>query len=240
MDIVYELQNRVGYFQVDHTHRLRLGFLFQLLQEAAIHHANQSSIGTGVMDSKGESWILNRVALQLERYPRLDETITIRTWATALKHFKGFREFRILSGGEIMGRVSTLWLYINMKKKTFTRLPVEVEEAFPTRPDDCYFENLDRLRLPRAGQKARPARVTLRFADFDGNAHVNNAAFIEILQTALHLQQRDTHPHTLEIQFTREIPPDAEAVEVRLEPKDGETLFSLGTSGEAAAFGRVV
>ncbi|MCB1120580.1 MAG: hypothetical protein KJT03_03450 [Verrucomicrobiae bacterium] len=239
MDVVYELQNRVGYYQVDLSHRIRLGFLFQLFQEAAIHHANQYEIGTRNMEARGESWILNRVALKLDRYPKLDEELTIQTWATSLKHFKGFREFRVCSGGEVIGKISTLWLYISMEKKAFTRLPFEVEETFPTRSDDIYFDNLDRLRLPKPASESAATRVTLRYSDIDGNQHVNNAAFIDILQAALYHRNLNTRPQEVEIQFAREIPPDAGEVEVRLEPRGNEVLFSLGAAGEAAAFGRL-
>ena len=55
MDEVYSLEQQVNYFLVDQDHKLRLSSLFQLLQEAAIHHANQYHIGTGIMHSKGES-----------------------------------------------------------------------------------------------------------------------------------------------------------------------------------------
>jgi medium-chain acyl-[acyl-carrier-protein] hydrolase len=240
MDEIYKLNHKVGYFQVDHQHRIQLGSLFKLLQEAAIHHANQAEIGTQIMTKKGESWVLNRVAMKLSRYPRFDESITIQTWATSLKQFKGFREFRILTGDEIIGQVSTLWLYINMEKKAFTRLPFEVEESFPIRPDHSYYPRLDKLRLPKPDKESIRTQVSLRYGDIDGNLHVNNAAYMEMLQTGLYNQNLDTRPKILEIQFAKEIPPDAGQVEVRFQSLAEETRFSLGTSEEVAAFGRLL
>ncbi len=239
MDSLYELTQRIGYFQVDQHHSIRLSSLFQLFQEAAIHHANQWEIGTSIMEDKGESWILNRVAMQLDRYPRLDETVTIQTWAPRLTQFKGFREFRIVVGGETIGRISTLWLYINIEKKAFSKIPFEIEQAFPVRPDDIYFESLDRLRLPKPKSNSLATSISLRYTDIDGNHHVNNAAYMDMIQTALHHQNLDTRPRTVEIQFAREISPDAESVTVQLESADEKTIFGIGTAEEVAAFGRL-
>ena len=239
MDSFYSLFHKIGYFQVDHQHKIQLGALFQLMQEAAIHHANQAQIGTSIMEDKGESWILNRIAMQMIRYPVLDEAITVRTWSTGLKHFKGFREFRILAGDEQLGKISTLWLYINLENKSFARIPQEIEKAFPVHPEEVFFEDLDRLRLKKPGAEAKTTEVSLRYTDIDGNQHVNNTAYMDILQTALHHQNLDTQPLNLEIQFAKEIPPDAEVVNIHLEPTPEGTIFSLGAKDESAAFGRL-
>ncbi|MCZ6674238.1 MAG: thioesterase [Verrucomicrobia bacterium] len=239
MDSRYILDHKVGYFQVDHRQKIQISALFHLLQEAAIHHANQFQIGTGIMEAKGESWILNRVALHLARYPEFEEAITIRTWATNFIHFKGFRDFRILSSGEEIGRVSTLWLYIDMHEKSFARLPVEIEQSFPVHKDEVNHPDLDRLRLPKPADSARKTSVSLRYSDIDSNQHVNNAAYLDILQTALHHQNLNTHPLKIEIQFAKEISPDTESVDVRLESVDDSICFSLGNGDETAAFGRL-
>ncbi len=239
MDEIYTLKHRVGYFQVDRDHRIQLGSLFKLLQEAAIHHANQAKIGTQIMEDKGESWILNRVAMKLERYPRFDEVLNIKTWATGMKHFKGFRDFRLYVGDEMIGQVSTLWLYINMESKSLTRLPQEIEESFLTRPDQVYFDKLDKLRPPKPGLDAQETTISLRYGDIDGNQHVNNTAYMEYLQTALHHQKLDTRPKKLEIQFAREISPETKNISVLLESQVSDCSFGIKGEDVVAAFGKL-
>jgi medium-chain acyl-[acyl-carrier-protein] hydrolase len=239
MEMLYKLDLKIGYFHVDQHHSIRLSSLFQLMQEAAIHQANQYEIGTNIMKDKGESWILNRVVMELTRYPKLNEAITIQTWATRLAHFKGFREFRILSEGELIGRASTLWLYINLSSKMFAKLPMEAVKAFPVRPDEVFVQGLDRLRLPKPGPGAPSTSVSLRYSDIDGNRHVNNAAYMDMLQPGLYHQKMDTRPNKVQIQFAKEISPDADFVNVRFESTDDQTCFGLGTGEETAAFGRI-
>jgi medium-chain acyl-[acyl-carrier-protein] hydrolase len=177
--------------------------------------------------------------MQLSRYPKLDEFITIETWATHLAQFKGFREFRILSDGEVIGKASTLWLYINLANKSFTKLPIEVVESFPVRPDEMFVDGLDRLRLPKPKKDAPRTAVSLRYSDIDGNHHVNNAAYMDMLQTGLFHQKMDTRPNRVEIQFAKEISPDVNFVDVRFESFADHTCFGLGASEETAAFGRI-
>ncbi len=239
MGEIYELTHRVGYFQVDHAHRLQLGSLFKLLQEAAIHHANQAKIGTQIMEDKGESWILNRVAMKLERYPRFDEVLHIKTWATGMKHFKGFRDFRLYVGDELIGQVSTLWLYINMESISLTRLPQEIEESFLTRPDQVYFDKLDKIRLPKPAADAQETSISLRYGDIDGNQHVNNTVYMEYLQTALHHQKLDTRPKELQIQFAREVSPETQKISVLLHHKENSQTFGIKGEDEVAAFGNL-
>ena len=239
MDEIYTLEHRVGYFQVDRDHRIQLGSLFKLLQEAAIHHANQAKIGTQIMEDRGESWILNRVALKLERYPSFDELLRIETWATGMNRYKGFRDFRLYIGDELIGQVSTLWLYINMETKSFTRLPEEIEEQFPTRPDEVYYQRLDKLRNPKPGPDAKETNISLRYGDLDGNQHVNNAAYMDFLQTALHHQNLDTRPQKIEIQFSKEISPEIQSVSAHIEESDNSIGFAVCGENEIAAFGQL-
>lgn len=237
IDRIYTLKHRVGYFQVDQDHRIHLSSLFKLLQEAAIQHATQGNIGTQIMEEKGESWILNRVVMQLDRYPRFDESLTIQTWATQMKHFKGFREFRILAGEELLGKVSTLWLYINMKEKAIARLPGDTVKYFPTRPNEIFFEDLDRLRLKKPGPEAKETQVTLRYSDIDGNQHVNNAAYMDFLQTALYHQNLNTRPKELQIQFSKEISPQTNIVSVHLTKDKERGIFGINSMGDPTASG---
>ena len=59
---------------------------------------------------------------------------------------------------QLIGKVSTLWLYIDLNAKAIARLPSEAVKQFPTRPDEIFFEDLDRLRLPKPGPEAQAIR----------------------------------------------------------------------------------
>jgi acyl-CoA thioesterase FadM len=237
----YTLEATVRFAEVDREQAMTLPALLQLLQEAAIRHADLYGVGAEGLAERGTSWVLNRLAVGIERYPLRDEALRVETWSTGVRGFRGFREFRLFCGAELLLSASSLWLWIDLRTRTLTRVPEELAAAFPIggagrapfRPE------LEKLRFaaPSAGAAAVP--VTVRYSDFDANGHVNNTAFFDYLQTALVRQGRPPHPRRLELQFLREIPLGAESAEVRLEPGAEATAFAIGGVEGAYAQGVV-
>jgi len=221
------LQTTVPYWNVDREQVLLLRGVFEFFQEAAIKHADLFDTGTRAMISRGESWVLNRMAAAIHRYPRYEEAVKVVTWSTGVRACKGFRDFRFYCGDELVASASSLWLYVNLKTKTLSRVPPDVAAAFPSRPGDVFRPELDKLKLtpPAAGTAGRA--ISVRYSDVDGNGHVNNTAYFDYLQTALARSGGSPRPSRLEIQFLKEIPPTAETVSVALETRGQNIAFGL-------------
>ena len=73
----------------------------------------------------------------------------------------------------------------------------------------------------------------------DANDHVNNTAYIDLLQTALARLGRPARPRDIRIKYGRGIPGNADGVEVRLAPAGdgGATAFSIASGDENFAQG---
>ncbi len=227
----YTLETTVRFAEVDPDQVLLLPALFQLLQEAAIRHADLYGVGAQGLAERGTSWVLNRLAVGLTRFPRRDEALRVETWSTGVRGFRGYREFRLFSGAEQLLAGSSLWLWIDLRTRALARVPEELEAKFPVggagRPP--YRPELERLRFVAPGAAAPETAVSVRYSDCDANGHVNNTAYFDYLQTALARQGRAAHPAKIELQFLREIPPAAEAVRVRLEAREaGVAAFAIG------------
>jgi acyl-ACP thioesterase len=234
------LNTVVAYWDVDRDNLLGLPAVFKFLQEAAIKHADQFDAGTRAMTTRGESWVLNRMAASIRRYPRYEEQVRIVTWSSGVRAFKGYRDFRIYCGDELVLSASSLWLYVTMKTKSLIRVPEEVARLFPSRPGEEFRPELDKLRLAPPDQDSfPPCRVSVRYSDFDGNGHVNNTTYFDILQTALARAGLSTRPQTVEAQFLKEIPPGVESVDVHLERREQSVVFGIGTPDGLFAQGQV-
>jgi acyl-ACP thioesterase len=119
-------------------------------------------------------------------------------------------------------------------------VPENIAHTFPIGSGSSpYRPELDRLRLTPPAATAPAFSLDLRYSDQDANGHVNHTAYFDLLQTALLLQGLSPQPQRLEIQFQREIPPDASTVEVRLEKHPEATAFSLGSGSTSFAQGLV-
>ena len=81
--------------------------------------------------------------------------------------------------------------------------------------------------------------MSVRYSDFDGNRHVNNTTYFDILQTALARSGLSTRPQTVEAQFLKEIPPEVEWVDVHIERREKAVAFGIGTPDALFAQGQV-
>ena len=237
----YTLTTVVPFADVDRHQVMLLPQLFKLLQEAAVQHADLYGVGVRGIAERGTSWVLNRLAVELTRYPRRDETIRVTTWSTGVHTFKGYREFRLHSGNELLLSASSLWLWIDLRTRALTRVLAEIAATFPVGSGSPpYRPELDQLRLTPPADTAPVLNLALRYSDQDANGHVNHTAYFDLLQTALLRRGLSPQPRQLEIQFQREIPPDTTEVEVRLDHRGHETAFSLTSGSTSFAQGLVV
>lgn len=110
MSETFTLNSTVSYWDVDRDQLLTLGGVFKLLQEAAIKHADLFDLGAKAMAAHGESWVLNRVAAEIVRYPRYEEAVKVVTWSAGVRGFRGYRDLRLYCGEELVASASTLWL----------------------------------------------------------------------------------------------------------------------------------
>lgn len=224
----------VSYKDVDREETLLLSSIFGFLQEAAIQQANLFDTGTRAAAASGSSWVLNRMSVKIDRYPKYEDHLRVETWSARVAGFRGYREYRIFSGEERIISGSSLWLYFNLSSKALVRVPAQVAENFPSVEDEVYAPNLDTFPITFPAETAPKQSISIRYSDVDGNGHVNNTAYFDFLQTALNCRSLSPKPERLQIKFLKEIPPDTAAVDVQLEPRGPATVFSI--SAEAAIF----
>ncbi|MDD2763730.1 MAG: thioesterase [Opitutaceae bacterium] len=238
MNAALTLDMTVAYGDVDRDQLLLLPGVFKFLQEAAIKHADQFDAGTRAMVNRGESWVLNRLAATIHRYPRYEEAVRVVTWSSGIRTCKGYRDFRVFCGEELVAAASSLWLYVSLKTRSLVRIPEEIAIMFPSRSGEVFRSDLDKLKLaPPAAGSARSFPVSVRYSDVDGNGHVNNTAYLDYLQTALVKSGLPARPRNVEIQFLKEIPPESEMVAVSLDRREDAVAFRIGRGEEAFALG---
>ncbi|HUJ43656.1 MAG TPA: acyl-ACP thioesterase domain-containing protein [Opitutaceae bacterium] len=231
----------VSYWDVDRDQQVLLAAVFKFLQEAAIKHADQLEAGARAMVTRGESWVLNRLAAQISRYPHYEERLRVETWSTGIRTFRGYRDFRVLCGEELVVSASSLWLYVNARTKSLVRVPGQIAAAFPSGPGAVFRPDLDQLKLiPPDPASATRWPVSVRYSDLDGNGHVNNTAYFDYLQTALIRSRFPPRPAKVEIQFLKEIPPEVDAVEVQLAARGSAIAFGITGPGILFAQGQVL
>lgn len=235
------LETSVAFSDVDRDNVLHLRGLLKLLQEAAIAHANLFDTGANAMLERGESWVLNRLALGIARYPAYGEKLTLKTWSSGIRGFRGYRDFLLCdeSGTPIL-RGSSLWLYFSTRTHAITRPPADLAERFPHQPDKVWCAELERLPFAAPAADAQAHTLSLRYSDFDANRHLNNTIYGDLAQAALARSGRAARPTLLQLRFDKGIEETCTEASVRLQDDaSGHTLLAVLAGTQAAAVGRV-
>jgi medium-chain acyl-[acyl-carrier-protein] hydrolase len=234
------LTTQIAYADVDRHERLLLVRLFQRLQEAAIRHARQAPSDPAATDPARTSWMLHRMALGIPKYATFGDTVTVETWSSGIRGFRGYREYRVWRGDDLLVSASSLWLYVDLRRRAPTRVPAALIAAFPVVDAPRFQPDLDQLPVPaRLPLTSAATPVTVRYADIDSNGHVNNSAYADYLQTALIQQEYSPHPGMLHLRFGQEIRPDCASVIVRSQPVDGKIHFEVTGDDILAVQGEV-
>ena len=169
---------RVRSYETDPLGRLQVPILCKLLQEVAVAHASILGVSVETMAERGTAWVLSRLHLTLDHWPRGDEEIVIETWPEAMNRLLVERRFAIFDSNEAqIGAVSTLWCVLDLARRRPVRLPQEV------------WGRMDEFEIGsdpvRAGELTAPdpadreLAFTVRRSDLDVAEHVNNTSYVE-------------------------------------------------------------
>lgn len=201
---VYKESFKVHTYEVDTHNRLTIQALAQFLQESASNHAALLGFGVEFLLKNNRTWVLSRLAVEINEFIPLGETITIKTWPAATEKLFYIRDFVISnSKGKIIGSATSYWIFIDTEKGRPVH-PSKNEIAFD-------YENIERgfnrllSKLPPIDKMDPLKSFHVRYSDLDLNNHVNNIKYIEWGMEGIEPGYRKSHiPYSLEINFLSE------------------------------------
>lgn len=238
MSSQFTLETAVTYGDVDRHETMLLSRFFKVLQDAAIGHANQFGTGTNAVATRAESWVLNRIDVRLARLPRPGDSLRVDTWSCGIRGFRGYRDFRVQDGlGREVATATSLWVYISLRSKSIVRVPREVADRFPVGAISPMNPALEDMPLSAPAEDAWAAEFSLRFGDFDVNEHVNNAAYLDLVQTALARSGAPVHPRRIAVHYQKPVPLEATTVRARVARDGSLARFAIDHVGTTCLTG---
>ena len=166
-------------FHVDFTGRLTMGVLGNQLLNAAGFHSTERGFGIAKLNEEDYTWVLSRLAIELEEMPFQYEPYKIDTWVENVYRLFTDRNFAIEGkDGQILGYARSVWAMIS----TQTRKPAdlmalhngEIADYVYDRP--CPIEKPSRIKV--RSQEA-VATYKVKYSDIDINGHLNSVRYIE-------------------------------------------------------------
>ena len=92
----FEFDGRVRYSEIDHRGTMTLPALVNYFQDCTTFHSESVGLGMERLREEKKAWVLSYWQVIVERYPKLNEKITVGTFPTAFKGLFGNRNMYML------------------------------------------------------------------------------------------------------------------------------------------------
>jgi acyl-ACP thioesterase len=150
------------------------------MQESAVNHSDALKLGYDDLIRKNIAWVLTRQAIKLYEIPRLNDTITIETWADSYNDTMVVRDFNILDKQkETRGITRTSWMLLDLITRRPVRIPSDILENISLEPGRL-TEPLVLEKIPPINEQTdHPLTFHVVFSDLDMNHHVNNINYLK-------------------------------------------------------------
>jgi len=175
----FDKQFELRYFEMNELGIASPTTMLTLLEETAAEHCYSIDHSLYQLADQNIGWVLISGVLQMERYPRYKEKITIRTWLSNYTMIKGHRENLIYDEQDnIIGRSRGLWIFFDING----RRPVKIFDDIIEKWSFCNVESIHH-NLSKKIEPVESPEYELKFRihkyDTDMIKHVNNIRYLQ-------------------------------------------------------------
>lgn len=186
---MYSFDSKIRYSEVDSEGYLTPAALINYFQDCTTFHSEEVGNGIGRLKELHQTWVLNAWQIEVERYPRLCDKVTIGTIPYEMKAFMGLRNFFLQDEqGNVLVKANSVWTLIDLENGRPMVVPEDMKEryALGERLEMDYAPR--KIAVPAAGEKQ--AKVVVEPYHLDTNYHVNNQQFLTIALSFLPGEKR--------------------------------------------------
>jgi acyl-ACP thioesterase len=184
MKAVHRESFQIRSYEVDPLGRLQIPILCRLLQEVATTHASMLGVAVETLLERGTAWVLSRLHLTLDRWPRSGDELLIETWPEAMSRLVVERRFALATpDGDPLASASTLWVILDLERRRPVRLPSDAWNRFHDHEIGSEPVKAGKLAVPDPFD--RELGFTVRRSDVDLAGHANNTSFVEWVMEAV-------------------------------------------------------
>ena len=166
-------------FHVDFTGHLAMGVLGNHLLNCAGFHASDRGFGIATLNEDNYTWVLSRLAIELDEMPYRYEDFSVQTWVENVYRLFTDRNFAIVNQeGKKIGYARSVWAMISMN----TRKPADLLALHSGSivnyvcDEPCPIEKPSRIKV---SSKEPAAVLKAKYSDIDFNEHANSIRYIE-------------------------------------------------------------
>lgn len=185
-----------------------MGHLGNHLLNAADFHSNDRGFGMHYLNTIHRTWVLSRLAVEMEEMPPAYIRMAIETWVESAMRYFTNRNFMVsdASTGKVFGYGRSVWAMID----TETRQPADLLAIhdgrimeYVNKEKECPIEKSGRVKMSDGAEFVRT--IETYYNDVDINGHINSIKYIEHVLDLWPLDwYRDYVPHRFEVAYVAE------------------------------------
>jgi len=204
MTEVYEIQVKPRAVEIMANDEIKFPAIIDYLQQIAHEHAFVLDVDVTQLLKRNLTWFLTRYYIEIFRYPKATDRLTIRSWVAPSESEKfSLRDFEILDAtGKVIGTATTSWILFNLKKKR----PISYLQELGEKPLHAKRSvQYDFPKLPLPEKIDTKTELTVRRSDLDLNRHVNNRIYFEWFLESIPIKYLENyHITNAEISFKQQ------------------------------------
>ena len=219
--------------QVDFTLRMTVPALANEVLNTAGVDAQRKGFGIDKLNKENRSWVLSRMAIEIDDRPEQYTSYEIVTWVIEYNRMLSTRNFTLHdAAGREFGRAVTQWCIIDLAVRKAIDLNTVIGPCTDTLVDAPSPTEKPRKVMGITPQHVMEHRVV--YSDIDFNRHVNTMRYINMMFDMLPIEQLTAiRPVRLDIHFMHECR-YGQTLTVGYEQRDGLSLFEVSNGEEAA------
>lgn len=189
-----DVMDKVGLFTftvepylTDFRGQVTLAMLGNYLIHAASNHAACRGFGFDDMTENHTAWVLSRLAIEMQDYPRSGASVSLYTWIEGAGKLFTSRCFEFVDGkGKTFGYARSVWAAIDIRTRRPTLLDVEeLNRYIVERPCPIAIPK----KIPPVEAQVKGIPYTVKYSDLDINGHLNSIKYIEHLLDLFDLER---------------------------------------------------
>ncbi len=238
----FKLAKTIDYFSIDSSWKMTIAALSQQLQQAAIFHSRSVGLDLDhLIKEKSSGWVLNRIHMDVYRYPVYNELLETITWTRCVKGIKSQREFEVFSGKEKLAAASSVWILVDIQKRKIKRIPTEMEGLYTITEDVALVPKPEDWKAHSNFHPDFKMDISIRHTDYDPLGHVNNTVYFSFIETLISgLTSKTPLISSIKIQYYKEISIDNQVVTAGLKKGDSSYQFKIYDTHNLYAGGEVI
>jgi len=224
---------------VDFQCQVTMASLTNILLTTAGFNADDNGFGIRNLNENDCSWVLLRLAVEMQSFPKQYESIEVETWVEEVGRATTTRNFCIRNGNnDVIGNACSTWAMINI----ITRRAQDLISL-----DGIHeFANGKTVAIEKpiklSGVEANPVDVfKVKYSHIDINGHVNSMRYVEWICNCFSIETyKSKQIKRFEINYVNEIRFGEEVSLSMVEIEKDDFRFEILKEGKTACKARIV